>query len=404
MKKNFTILGLCLCLLLLGCGTQTALSATPLITSIVSETPFIKPSNNPISQSQTATLLPVPATRPAELQTRYAALKIKDASGTETLIAYFPTQEILQATREAARETAISADLQYNQKRGIICDAGFDLETLSDIRSMSTDEWTIFTCKPDYRTTPDVDYLSRYTRVVKTDLTQSWTISYKNLIWANIPIAYLKSYKWSRDGKYLFLVAYTCCYDGYFASNYFHNESILYRLNLDTGIFETILTGAHSLEISPDDQYLIFTNRDNPDAVYIRNLSNGTDKQVQFDKDVVAAGIFAWAPDSSQVIFGAGYGPGIDAQNDLSETSIFKLTIKDSTLQPLLYKDPRLLVPNIIDQKTRNFWVDKNRIPLFSLKREYDNLNNVSMDVQTGNIQNFFTPTADAETTSTPQP
>ena len=294
---------------------------------------------------------------------------------------------------------------QNIEKRKVVCDNGYKLEAWSAILSMSNDNWTVYTCSPYNLAAPSsIDYSSRYTKVVKTDLSQSWTISHKNFTWSNRPDSLLATYRWSQDGKYLYLMPHISGIDGFPTSAYFRDESFLYRLDLADGNFETILNGANSFSVSPDDQLLISSQADKPATIHLANLNNGDIQQISldFDNEVTITGVFVWNTDSTKVVFASGYSnDNGDYFDDLSATSIFLLTIKDLRIQTLLHKDYRLLVPSLEFPRVGH-WIDTNTISLTSLKQGNEFLNDISLNVHTGKIMNFISPTVESKITSTP--
>lgn len=297
----------------------------------------------------------------------------------------------------------MAAYSQDIEKRGVSCENGYQLEAWREILLIPNDDWTVFTCTAfDLAQPSNADYGFRYTKVVKTDLSQSWIVSHKDLVWSKMHNGYLSTYRWSQDKRYLYLVPHISGIDGFPISAYFWDASNLYRLHLESGNFETILNDVRSFSLSPNDQLVISTESDKPSIIHLTNLSDAKSQQTRLGDEVAITGIFVWNFDSTRVVFASGYENDTGAAfDDLSATSIFLLTIKNLHLQTLLQKDSRLLVPSLEFPRV-GYWIDANTISLTSLKHDDEFSNDISLNIQTGEIRNLVIPTVELEMIATP--
>lgn len=362
MKKSIAFYVLLLCLTLLGCNTNGKSSLIPLVSPVATNPQFPKTTETFTPQVPTSTVSPMLATQ---------SEKMKEYS-------------------------------QILETRGVYCRDGYNLESWNEILFMSNETWTVFTCSPkNVNSSSTVDYSSRYTQVVNTDLSQSWTISHNNFTWSNRPDSLLSTYKWSQDGKYLYLIPHISGIDGFSTSAYFQDASSLYRLDLANGNFETLLNDVISFSLSPNDQLLICSQSDEPAVIHVLDLSSGVNQQINLDKEASVIGAFVWDADSTKVVFASGYSNNNgDYFDNLSATSIFLLTMKDLRLQTLLHRDSRLLVPTLEFPRVGH-WIDTNTISLTSLEEGNEFLNDMSLNIQTGKIMNFVTPTTESRVTPT---
>jgi WD40 repeat protein len=239
-----------------------------------------------------------------------------------------------------------------------------------------------------------VDYGTRYTQLVKTDLSKTWTIQHSVFDYSIIdrPDALMTPFKWTADGEYLYF--YPRYYPGgsgfpQSAFLYTHINS-LYRIKLETGEFELFLKRDQfrALAFSPNDQFLAYSEYDKPNAIHIKNMETGEDSQIEIQENVVATGAFIWHPDSTKVVFFAGYGKQSDDwQDDLSGTSIFVLTPKNMHIQKVLAKDSRIFEPFGCSDN-HDVWLDNNTICLYSINHELDSWNKFfSFNIMTGAVE-----------------
>jgi hypothetical protein len=300
-------------------------------------------------------------------------------------------------TQQAFMFTSAPATLEA---RNVKCKDGFVLEQRLDILRVSNDKWTLFTCSPlpknkDKQWTPGVDdYGTRYTQITKTDLSQTWIIKHSTFDYSKInrPDALLSPFKWTADGKYLYL--YPRSYpggSGFPQSAFLYaNVDSLYRINLETGEFELVLQRHKftSFDLSLNDQFLAYSERDKPDVIHIRDMGNGNDRQIKLNENIVAAGAFIWNSESTRVIFTVGYGKQSDNwQDDLSGTAIFVLTLQNMHVQKILAKDTRIFEPYKCSDD-HSVWLDENTICLYSINPELDSWNNFfAFNIKTGVVK-----------------
>ncbi len=334
-------------------------------------------------------------------------------TSTPTFAATFtPGLDSLRATMSSELATIWAPVYATLDSRGVKCDDGYKLEVPEVIDRVSNVTWSIFTCSPipenrEIMWTPGaVDYGSRYTKLLRTDLSQSWTISHRDFSWSNRPDAYLSVRWWTQDGNFVYLVpviSQSGC--GYSPQAYFLDGETLYRLNLNSGEFEVVLpslTGSYAYSLSPNGKYLAYSMTDEPRLIHIRNFANNSEQQITLDGDYVLSGAFVWEVNSQELIFAA-------ARNgwDIGEagTSIFRLNVPNMELHTLVFNDPRLLVPSPHWDGEKYVWINENIIYLTSLndRAEYF-LSEFTLGIWSGDIINFPTPTLWPTRTSTPTP
>jgi hypothetical protein len=214
---------------------------------------------------------------------------------------------------------AISADgtgvARTNTALKVNCPEGFLLELPESVASMSNGEWTVFTCSPRRprtkrgETPVSMDYRTRFTKVISTDGTREWTISHAQFHWTNRENALLTTYRWSKDGRYLYLLwDYYPGPSGGDASVYFFvfADVALFRLELDTGLFESILpynNGSCMFTLSPDGEMLAFVNPGEDTVIRIRDLQINEEKIKRLFGEYNQTGAFVWQLDGSSVFF-----------------------------------------------------------------------------------------------------
>ena len=300
--------------------------------------------------------------------------------------------------------------------RAVRCDDGYELELPELIDYMSNDIWSIFTCSPkpkDFKTmwTPGVvDYSKRYTKILKTDFSQSWVIWHKDFLWSNRPNAFLSARRWTQDGNFVYLVpAQSPSGDGFSPSDYFRDSNELYRLNLNSGNFEIVLPYVrygYSYTLSPNGQYLAYSMPDEKKVVHIKDMSNNDEQQIVLKGDYALTGAFAWSVDNAKLLFASAVNGWKDGNAGIS---IFMLTINNLHLQPILLNDRRLLIPfpqwKDGEHKDITYWADKNLLYVWSLDNmSVEYFSELALDVQSGNIVVMTTPNPSLIGTSTPKP
>ena len=302
------------------------------------------------------------------------------------------------ATAEALEAQATAAANEYEallQSRGVACNPSEKLEWPREIMEQSTADWTLYTCSPEAeddaeRWTPGVvDYSKRYARVVKTDLSQTWTIRQADhdWPWMERPDALLYPYHWSQDGKYVYL--YPMVYPapgGFDPSSLFTTLGVLYRLNLATGDFEAYLprTGTgYSFAFSPDDAYFIYADHSEKNLVHLLELQTETETVYELGSEYEIAGIFAWKADSSEVVFAAGLSNWEAGQAGIS---MLKIVPENSEVQTLLYNDERQFVP-VLGIAPQDSWLAEDGLevrPLVYFWEDYRE--RWALDIQTSEL------------------
>jgi len=322
-----------------------------------------------------------------------------------------PTFNSLQATMSSYLATNWAPVYATLDSRAVKCDDGYQLEVPEVIDRNSNDTWSIFTCSPkptDYKTmwTPGVvDYGKRYTEILKIDSSQKWIVSHRDFSWSNRPGAYLWTYSWTQDGNYLYMIPMTIMSgDGYSPYVYFLDSKVLYRLNLNSGDFETILPyadgRAYGYSLSPNGQYLVYAIPEEKKIIHIRDMGTGTETQLEINGDYVLTGAFVWKDDNKKVVFASALN-GWDTNS--AGISIFSLSIPEMGLHTLVYNDTRMLVPAPRWDGKNYYWSDENTVFLTSLNdsAEYF-LDEFTLNVRSGNV--IAIPTATPYPTRTPTP
>jgi hypothetical protein len=356
-------------------------------------------SQSIVVQTSTSTVKPIITNLPKPIATINST-----ATPSPTLSPAQETEAVIHArvikadqTQQAFMFTSAPATLEA---RNVKCKDGFVLEQCLDVIRVSNDKWTLFTCSPlpknkDKQWTPGIDdYGTRYTQITKTDLSQTWVITHNTFDYSiiNRPDALLSPFKWTADGKYLYL--YPRYYPGgsgfpqsYFLYTYIND---LYRINLETGEFKLFLKTEQfgDLAFSPNDQLLIYSDGKKPDVIHVRNIETDNDLEIKLNENVVATGAFIWNPESTKVVFFVGYDKQSDDwQDDLSCTAIFVLTLQNMHVQKVLAKDVRIFEPYGCSDD-HNVWLDENTICLYSVNEKLDSWNKFfAFNIKTGAVK-----------------
>lgn len=365
-----------LLLFLVNCSSQSLVSQTPTLTA----KPSFTYSPNPTATIN-STFTPFPTFSPAQ--------------ETETAI-HASVVEAMQ-THEYFMNTSNPATLEA---RNVKCKDGFGLELGLDVVRMSNDEWTVFTCSPrpknrnEYWTPGVVNFGTRYTQIIKTDLSKTWIIQHNTFDYSVIdrPDAFLSPLRWTADGKYLYLSPqyYPGGSGGYTTNMFRTGRNDIYRINLETGEFKLVLpkTEFDALSMSPNDQYLIYSHWDKPETIYIKNVENDETSQIKLLEDIIASGLFIWNSESTRVTFVTAHGiKKPSSGDDTSSTSIFVLTLRNMHVQKILSKDPRIFI--VSDGcNDNNVWLDENTICLYSLNDEFESWNSYfTLNIKTGVVK-----------------
>jgi hypothetical protein len=306
------------------------------------------------------------------------------------------TVESMSQTQEYRIKTAYPATLEA---RGVSCRDGFIVELPYEIFMDSNEQWTVFTCSPiaenmqEAWTPGVVDYGKRYTLVTSTDHSQSWTIQHHDFDYSEIdrPDAMMSTYHWSIDGKYVYLhPLYYPGPSGFTDSAFLRTHVIsLYRLHLETGDFELVLADGQfgAFAISPNDQYLIYSEEAQPYVIHIKDLENNQDSQIGIDETVMATGAFIWNTDSTKVVFFSGYKNGDEYRvDDLSSVSIFVLDLESMNIKEVVSKDARILSPDQCSEED-DYWIDQNTLCLYSIGVSQNTIAQIySLDIRYGTV------------------
>jgi hypothetical protein len=300
---------------------------------------------------------------------------------------------------DLTQENFMSAAWVALEERNVKCKSGFQLELPMEILGRSNAEWTVFTCSPPSQNNREgkgaagpVDYGTRYTQFIKTDLSQSLVIEHKNFdySWIDRQDALLNSYRWTADGRYVYLFPVYYPGPGGGPSSRMLRTGVgsLYRFNLENGDFEpaTPDNSYSAMEISPNDQFLVYSDWDEPDRIHLWDLESASGSSVKLNQDVIASGGFAWGVNSEFVVFVAAQENDDPASGkDMASTSVFVLTIKDMHVQEILSKDDRIFIPN--DCFDGHYWSDENTICLSTLTDDPENWNKYfSINIRTGEV------------------
>jgi hypothetical protein len=322
-------------------------------------------------------------------------------TGTATMNfnpAPFATLSPADATEVYFRFTAVPATIEA---RGAKCEEGFVLEQSLYVLDYSTDLWTLFTCSPvsanrkDMWTPGVVDFGMRYTQLIKTDFSQTWTIQHNKFDYSviNRPEAMLVPKRWTIDDNYVYLAPKRYPGRDYFnAYGYFYNDEELLRLNLNSGKLETILPYAengYSYSLSPNDQYLAYSLLSEKKIVHIKNMNTGSEQRIELNDDYAITGIFAWAVDSTKLYFVSALNGWDDGK---VSTSLFQLTLRNMYLQAILNHDSRFIVPSPQwENRKAVYWTSENYLYVDSLNST-EFFSNIALDVQSGKVIVLATP------------
>jgi len=312
-----------------------------------------------------------------------------------TQTAVYPTFVLTAKAQEHYMFTAVPATLEARNAK---CKEGFVIEKYLDIIRYSNNTWTLFTCSPvpanrkDMWTPGVVDYGTRYTQLVKTDLSKIWTIQHDIFDYSIIdrPDALLAPYRWTGDGKFVYLhpASFPGGGGGTDSRELKYDIDDLYRINLETGKFELVLARDQysALELSPNAKLLAYSERDIPDIIHVKDMETGIDLQVKLNEEIIAAGGFVWNSESSKVVITIGYGKQIeDVYDDLSGTAILVLTPKGMYVQKILAKDVRIFIPYPCFDNS--YWSDQQTLCLYSINNKLDSWNTFfTIDIKTGAV------------------
>jgi hypothetical protein len=287
-------------------------------------------------------------------------------------------------------------------KEGFIAEL-LDLENFGDlyheVSLQSHGPWIMYTCSPiienkNQLMTPGlVDYGKRYTRIVNADHSVTWTIQHDSFDYSFIDRynGLLNAYRWTGDGKYIYFYPYYYpSGDGGPESLFLYSHiSDLYRFDLKTGELKLILSddNYNDLELSPDDQLLAYSEKEHHDVIHIRDMNNDQDRRVKLNQEILAAGSFLWSPDSTKLVFLAGFNhdPG-DIYDELLGTAIYVLTPRNMQLKELLPNDDRIFKFDECDHN--NYWLNENTVCIVATNPDLDSWNQIyTLDLDSGAIK-----------------
>lgn len=301
-----------------------------------------------------------------------------------------PTFDSRWATAESYLATNWAPVYATLESRGVKCEEGYSLEVPEIINNDSNATWSIFTCSPSPKDTKTIltpgamNYSTRYTKILKTDFSEEWIISHKDFSWSDRPNAFLISYVWSQDGNYVYMIPATNPSGGGYSPYIFFLESkVLYRLNLKTGKFETILpyyeNKGYAYALSPSGQYLAYAILHEKNIIHIRDFTNEKETEVEIDGNYILTGAFEWKADSQKLVFASAL-EGWD--ENLAGISVFVLNLPEMRLQTIVYNDFRLLVPNSFSG-----WESENTIYLTSLNQNAEYfMEEFTLNIRSGSI------------------
>ncbi len=276
--------------------------------------------------------------------------------------------------------------------RGIVCEDGYFLEyELDQYQWSGPGPWSVYTCTPE-----GLDYQRRYTTVKNVDLSLAWTISHSGFEWSNRPGALLWPYRWTDDGRYVYLLPVTIPGgSGFNAEGFFVNVRALFRLDLTNGNFTSILPvtqGWYACSLSPNDRYLAYTEPSERTVVHIRDMGVDEIARVELGGEYELVGAYAWNGESTRVVFAAAAAGWLERG---SGVSLFILTVDDPIPAVLSARDPRLLVPlPSCSSEVDGCWVDEDTIRLRSIRYPSEEYwIEWAMHVTSGTIVALTTPT-----------
>jgi hypothetical protein len=276
------------------------------------------------------------------------------------------------------------------------CTNGFFIEKYLDVVRYSNDEWTLYTCSP----IPDdwnkewipgvIDFGTRYTRIVNKDYSKIWTIAHSSIDYSdmNRPDALLEAYKWSKDGKFVFIhpMYYPSGCGGPNTNFLRNNMNDLYQFNLKTGNMKLILqkNKYSSFSISPDDHYLIYSEKENPKVTHIKNLENGKDLSITLNEDIIAAGAYVWDEESKRVVVFIAYEDVEGGMGEMEGTGIYVISPEDLQVRKILEKDARTFVPFC---NSNDNWLGKDILCLYAIGNDSNDWNDYfSINIETGKV------------------
>lgn len=235
-------------------------------------------------------------------------------------------------------------------------------------------QWFVVTCE-----------FNGHTRVARFDGTQEWLIpSIDNGVADNgepFNRTYYKFYRWSVDGKHVYLSQYTCCIDG--IGLVFIEAFRLYRFNIETGAFDAEYNHTR-FALSHDERYYAYSEGGPPYRVIIRDLNTLEQRVFSFKEKYQDVGMFKWSPDGKNLIFVAGLEGWADG---IAGFSIFAYNLETRQLKLLIDQDLRQLNP-LDEYGVDDIWLDHETIFLGELFGK----NYWTLNVRTGELTPYTLP------------
>jgi len=140
----------------------------------------------------------------------------------------------------------------------------------------------------------------------------------------NYRSGYVFPLHWAEDGRVLYVTANTGGDGG--PEPYLNYESTLVRIHLETGTWDDLgISG--SFEISPDEQFVIYSNKEN--EIRIRDISSGQEIIYPHLDDYFYFGKYVWSPDSKKIIF---IGTSESWETDESKFALILVAIENQTI------------------------------------------------------------------------
>lgn len=226
-----------------------------------------------------------------------------------------------------------------------------------------------------------------YTKVTRFDSTRDWHIpAIDNSADENgepFNSTYYKFYKWSTDGRHVYLTRYFCCIDG--PELRFVEGFGLYQFNMQTGLFDAEYD-YNSYLLSPSEEYIAFAEKKNAFVVYVRNLQSLEQDALSLKGNYTNVGIFSWSPREEFLVFVAGTGDWYEGGE--GGFSVFSYDIKTRQLKLLIDNDSRFLFPAGLD-RVQNTWLDEDTV---ILAQNFDDQKYWTLNVRAGDLTPYVLP------------
>lgn len=262
-----------------------------------------------------------------------------------------------------ATQTAYWAQVtETAEAYGAVCPQDYSGIPSDGILSNHNESWAVVTCM-------SWDDVSSFSIVSNIDQSTKWTLPYESFSWADGGLEFLRAYRWSADGVSVYLIPSFLMIDFKYPGGAFVTGLGLYRFDLHSGRLITILSpddGFLAFSMSPNERYLAYA--------YPGNVVNILDLDpleivavITLDPIHNLSGRFAWAYDSSQLIFASGV-EGFDEYR--TGISLFSYSLNSRNLQPLLINDERMLVPGSCGDDGNIGWGFDGNLQLTSLSQD----------------------------------